>query len=324
MKTGMMIKSSLAKSLLETLDGYRIPEKVIDDLEKGLLRNAVYGIKNVLVHGKKKVFNRRQKVRLDGGHWQKLRQFASGNESGQVEVAERRKHNSGSQGKLNFSQGQPDLFSQPPENTSGQAAQIAPTGNTARLPLHAKNRAVCDAVHKAMKYLRNLKWHEEVVLIGQDGSAGEPIVGEATEYDAYGNASTTVSLCDAYERGELKGKILVHNHPAGTCRFTVQDMSLLVRGELKGMYAVMPNGDYVYLEKQDNGNGKKLFEDMYEQVYGDWRQEKLYQSSWLYMEQNGIKITNENGWHTEEIIVNTWLRENAERYGYSFIEWRSK
>ncbi|MDR1322505.1 MAG: hypothetical protein LBK56_13970 [Gracilibacteraceae bacterium] len=117
----------------------------------------------------------------------------------------------------------------------------------------------------------------------------------------------------------IKDNIFTHNHPSGGCAFSVGDIKSIIADDGDEVRVVTRDGRFVSLKKDSGELNTNLGEDMGKaglvgarlMLAGDSICMKKYGRG-NYGNQHVIKEC--------EQIVNNWLRENAEKYGYVFTE----
>lgn len=179
----------------------------------------------------------------------------------------------------------------------------------------AKNKAVADKLNgKQSDYVKVLEdaetriqsqAYESAILIDKNGNVLFDKDG-ATDHVAF----------SADELAKMKGAILTHNHPLGTC-FSWQDLQVIDKNELAEIRAVGRNGSRYTLTKIDNRDTKGCdFAWAYYQACQAIKgrvDEFFYSSS-----QDQAACDKANG--MVESARRKWLHTNSEKYGYRYTD----
>ena len=116
----------------------------------------------------------------------------------------------------------------------------------------------------------------------------------------------------------VKNNIFTHNHPSGTCAFSVGDVKSIIADNGHQMRAVTQDGRFVSLIRGASGWDKTLGEDMVKAVpSGATLRMKAER---LATQKYGRNRTDSQVRGMVEDISNGWLRNNASNYGAVFSE----
>lgn len=114
----------------------------------------------------------------------------------------------------------------------------------------------------------------------------------------------------------LYGNIFTHNHPNGSC-FSMQDVLSFVESDLFEMRVSTPQGRYYSLRKSLKAPNVQLYEDCDKYVSKGTKK--------LMYKAKKLNAISRNNYISKKIelkvaLIQDFLRENAEKYGYTYSE----
>jgi hypothetical protein len=114
----------------------------------------------------------------------------------------------------------------------------------------------------------------------------------------------------------VKNNVFTHNHPSGNCAFSNNDIYNIVKQDGYELRAVTSDGRFVSLRKNANVWDANILSG-FSKVSGYRLFVKASQLAQIKHsgQATPIQINKE-----AENLVNEWLRNNAEKYGYIFTE----
>ena len=184
-----------------------------------------------------------------------------------------------------------------PEPASSGSASLG--GND----ITTNEERVAQTLHTQELAIKDLG-HEEGVIVGTNGDIIHHEKGQAH------------SVAPPPEL--IKDNIFTHNHPSGTCAFSLSDVKSIISGDGYEVRTVTSDGRFVSLARGASGWDSALGDDMAKAGLND---------SGLFMKaDNRAKSKYGHGRTARqrrqeiEAIMNGWLRDNAEKYGYVFTE----
>jgi hypothetical protein len=162
---------------------------------------------------------------------------------------------------------------------------------------------IAETLRKAETAIKDLD-HEEGAIVGLDGRLVKTVKGEKT------HIKPPVEL--------LKDNIFTHNHPNNACAPSANDVINIIKYDGYGVRAVTRDGRFVYLRKGGGELNTELGIDMLKnrldngsiKIRADAQARQKY----------GPKATREKIIREMENIINTWLIDNAHKYGYIFTQ----
>ena len=129
----------------------------------------------------------------------------------------------------------------------------------------------------------------------------------------------------ADDERKMKDAIMTHNHPSSTT-FSIPDVNVLVKGQLKEIRAVAKNGLVVYSLKRDDTSSNLKFKSDFENDYRNHINEyknNVTDPQWdnrpLMSEQEEQVLANKLNDMVSE-YSRKYLKENASKFGYVYTE----
>jgi len=174
------------------------------------------------------------------------------------------------------------------------------------------NKKIAQTLRIIEAEIKEVSDHEEGAIVGKDG-------GIVWRGSSDGRSVTPpVAL--------LKNNIFTHNHPSGGCALSIADIEAIIALDGYEVRAVTQDGRFVSFKK---GTG-----EISSEIVHDMRVAKLTNDGLkIYAEAKAIE---RYGWDTYRAMpkakqnlirvpyveqrANTWMRENAHKYGYLFTE----
>jgi len=146
--------------------------------------------------------------------------------------------------------------------------------------------------------------HEAGNIISQNGKLLHTEIGKKSSVNPPANL--------------IKDNIFTHNHPSGTCAFSLNDIKKIINNNGYEIRTVTSDGRFVSLIRGSDGWDSMIIEDM---VKDGLSSIELFKAADSQAKQKyGQDRTRKQVAHTMEEIMNDWLRKNALKYGAIFKE----
>jgi phage-related protein (TIGR01555 family) len=161
------------------------------------------------------------------------------------------------------------------------------------------------SIRDAEAKLRSLTDHEEGYIITQEGKTMGPYIGDEGSVEIPPHLS--------------KDNHVTHNHPGGRNAFSRGDVRGAVNSDVYELRAVTPNGRFVSITRGDNGWDSSL-PDEYTKAGLEGAKGYPAAADICVKKYGPGKFTGKQMDQEHSNIVNEWMRDNAERFGYTFRE----
>ena len=116
----------------------------------------------------------------------------------------------------------------------------------------------------------------------------------------------------------IRDNILTHNHPSGTCAFSLNDVKSIIAHDGAEIRAVTKDGRLVSLRRGEDGWNPLLGDEMAKA--GLSNSGVLLKSGGIVLRRYGRGYAEKQRLEIAENLLNGWLRDNAPKFGALFTE----